>query len=192
MTSNLLTLLKVNIRETLDKRKFKNNKKQQTFLVYIILMALLFLGLSTFYSVIYAMNFKTAGMVDYIYTLSLLFFGATTFVTFTSSISKMQTIFLGSDYDILTSLPIKKKDIVLSKIFNLYIVELIIALVILVPNGIVSTIMTTNPLYLIIIPLAFVAPAFPMLVALFITALILFLFLMMDSFDNSSSIFSSS
>ena len=70
MTSNLLTLLKVNIRETLDKRKFKNNKKQQTFLVYIILMALLFLGLSTFYSVIYAMNFKTAGMVDYIYTLS--------------------------------------------------------------------------------------------------------------------------
>jgi len=172
MTSNLLTLLKVNIRETLDKRKFKNNKKQQTFLVYIFLMALLFLGLSTFYSVIYAMNFKTAGMVDYIYTLSLLFFGATTFVTFTSSISKMQTIFLGSDYDILTSLPIKKKDIVLSKIFNLYIVELIIALVILVPNGIVSTVMTTNPLYLIIIPLAFVAPAFPMLVALFITALL--------------------
>lgn len=172
MTNNLLTLLKVNIRETLDKRKFKENKKQQTFFVYIILMALLFLGLSTMYSILYAMPFKEAGMVDKIYSLSLVFFGATTFVTFTSSISKMQTIFLGSDYDILTSLPIKKRDIVLSKIFNLYIVELAISLVVLVPNGIVNTIISANPLFLVIIPLAFVAPAFPMLVALLVTSLI--------------------
>ena len=172
MTNNLLTLLKVNIRETLDKRKFKENKKQQTFFVYIILMALLFLGLSTMYSVLYALPFKEAGMVDKIYSLSLVFFGATTFVTFTSSISKMQTIFLGSDYDILTSLPIKKRDIVLSKIFNLYIVELAISLVVLVPNGIVNTIISSNPLFLVIIPLAFVAPAFPMLVALLVTSLI--------------------
>jgi len=170
--TNLLTLLKVNLRETLDKRKFKNNKKQSAFLVYIILMALLFLSLSSLYSFIYGMTYTEAGMVDQLYTLSLLFFGATTFVTFTSSISKMQTIFLGSDYDILASLPIKKRDIVLSKIFNLYIVELLIALVVLVPNGIITTIFTKNLFFLVIIPLAFVAPAFPMLVALLVTALL--------------------
>lgn len=170
--TNLLTLLKVNLRETLDKRKFKNNKKQSAFLVYIILMALLFLSLSSLYSFIYGMTYTEAGMIDQLYTLSLLFFGATTFVTFTSSISKMQTIFLGSDYDILASLPIKKRDIVLSKIFNLYIVELLIALVVLVPNGIITTIFTKNLFFLVIIPLAFVAPAFPMLVALLVTALL--------------------
>ena len=170
--TNLLTLLKVNLRETLDKRKFKNNKKQSAFLVYIILMALLFLSLSSLYSFIYGMTYTEAGMTDQLYTLSLLFFGATTFVTFTSSISKMQTIFLGSDYDILASLPIKKRDIVLSKIFNLYIVELLIALVVLVPNGIITTIFTKNLFFLVIIPLAFVAPAFPMLVALLVTALL--------------------
>ena len=170
--TNLLTLLKVNLRETLDKRKFKDNKKQQAFIVYIILLGLLFIGVSTLYSFIYGMSFIAAGMQDKIYTLTLLFFGATTFVTFTSSISKMQTIFLGSDYDILTSLPIKKRDIVLSKIFNLYIVELIIALVVLVPNSIVNTFMTFNFIYLLIIPLAFIAPAFSMLVALFVTALL--------------------
>ena len=170
--TNLLTLLKVNLRESLDKRKFKENKKQQAFFVYIIILGCLFLALSTIYSFIYGMSFKAADMLDKIYTLTLLFFGATTFVTFTSSISKMQTIFLGSDYDILSSLPIKKRDIVLSKIFNLYIVELLIVLVILIPNSIVNTILTSNPLYLIIIPLSFIAPAFSMLVALFITAIL--------------------
>ncbi len=170
--SNLTTLLKVNLRESLDKRKFKANKKQQAFLVYIIIMAILFIGLSTFYSIIYASSFKLEGMVDKIYTLSLTFFAAATFMTFTSSLSKMQTIFVSSDYDILSALPIKKRDIVLSKVFNLYVIELLISLVLLLPNSIVNCCFSGNFIYLLLIPLAFVAPAFPMLIALLLVALI--------------------
>ncbi|MBQ9900456.1 MAG: hypothetical protein IJM36_04955 [Acholeplasmatales bacterium] len=169
--SNLLLLIKTNLRETLDKRKFKENKKQQAFFVYIILMGVLFVVLSTFYSVVYAMQYVAIERTNDIFNLSVVFFALSTFMVFTSTISKMQSIFLGNDYEILSSLPIKKRDIVLSKIFNLYIIELTICLILIVPNSIVNTIITGNLFYLILLPLAFVAPAFAMLVALLITAL---------------------
>ena len=112
--SNLLTLVKVNLRETLDKRKFRQNKKQQKFFAYIILMAILFIFISTLYSFIYANMYKAADALDRLFNLSLVFFGAASMMVFTSTVSKMQSIFIGNDYDILCSLPITKKDIVLS------------------------------------------------------------------------------
>ena len=169
--NNLFLLLKTNLRETLDKRKFKENKKQQAFFIYIILMGVLFVVLSSFYSFIYAMQYVAAEQKENIFNLSVTFFALSTFMVFTSSISKMQSIFLGNDYDILSSLPIKKRDIVLSKIFNLYVIELLICLILIIPNSIINTVITGNLYYLVLLPLAFVAPAFPMLVALLITAL---------------------
>ena len=169
--SNLFLLIKTNLRETLDKRKFKENKKQQAFFVYILIMGILFVVLSTFYSFIYAMQYVAIDRTNDIFNLSVTFFALSTFMVFTSTISKMQSIFLGNDYEILSSLPIKKRDIVLSKIFNLYIIELLICLILIIPNSIVNTIITHNLFYLILLPLAFVAPAFAMLVALLITAL---------------------
>ena len=68
--SNLTTLIKVNLRETLDKRKFKENKKQQAFLVYVLLLGLLFICISSFYSFIYAIQYKEFGMVDQIFNLT--------------------------------------------------------------------------------------------------------------------------
>ena len=170
--NKLFLLLKINLRESLDKRKYKENKKQQAFIIYASLLGILMVAISGFYSFIYGRIFIAANATDNIYYLTLTFFVATSFTTFTSTISKMQTVFLGSDLEMLQALPLRKKDIVLSKIFNLYIVELLICLVILVPNSIVSLILTKNFLYLAIIPLAFIAPAFPMLVALFVTALL--------------------
>ena len=170
--SNLLTLVKVNLRETLDKRKFRENKKQQRFIVYIILMGLLFIGISTLYSFVYANMYKAAGAVDKLFNLSLVFFGAASMMVFSSTVSKMQSIFIGNDYDILCSLPVSKRDIVLSKIINLYITELIVCLVLLVPNSIVNTVMTNDLKYLVIIPLALIAPAFPMMVSLLFASLI--------------------
>ena len=170
--SNLLTLVKVNLRETLDKRKFRENKKQQRFIVYIILMGILFIGISTLYSFVYANMYKAAGAVDKLFNLSLVFFGAASMMVFSSTVSKMQSIFIGNDYDILCSLPVSKRDIVLSKIINLYITELIVCLILLVPNSIVNTVMTNDLKYLVIIPLALIAPAFPMMVSLLFASLI--------------------
>lgn len=168
--SNLITLVKTNLRESLDKRKFKQNKKQQAFVVYLLLMGVLFVGLSILYNVIYSMQYVSTEQIDKIHNLSVVFFVLSTFMVFTSTISKMQTIFGGKDYDMLASMPIKKRDIVLSKIFNLYVVELIVCSILLIPNSIILTIITKNLFFLLLLPLAFVAPAFPMLVALFITA----------------------
>lgn len=164
--SNLLTLIKVNLRETLDKRKFRQNKKQQKFFAYIILMAILFILISTLYSFIYANMYKAADAIDRLFNLSLVFFGAASMMVFTSTVSKMQSIFIGNDYDILCSLPITKKDIVLSKIINLYITEVIVCLILIVPNSIVNTIATSDLRYLTLLPLAFIAPAFPMMASL--------------------------
>lgn len=170
--NNLFTLVKTNLRETLDKRKFRQNKKQQAFFVYILLMGILFVGISVMYSFIYGIQYVLADKKDQLQNLSICFFVLATFMVFTSTISKMQSIFVGNDYDILASLPITKKDIVLSKIFNLYIIELLVCLIMIVPNSIILTILSGNLLFLLLLPLAFVAPAFPMLVALFITAII--------------------
>ena len=42
--TNLLTLLKVYFRESFDKRKFKQDKHQQTFIAYLIIAVLLMLS----------------------------------------------------------------------------------------------------------------------------------------------------
>ena len=110
--SNLLSLIKVNFRETFDKRKFKQNKKQLSFLIYIVIIGTLFLTLSSFYSYVYGMNYVAFNMVDQMYTLSVSFFIVSTIIVFSSSISKMQSIFVGKDYELLSAMPISKKDIV--------------------------------------------------------------------------------
>ena len=52
--SNLLSLIKVNLIETLDTRKMKENKgKTISFLSFILLIGLLFIGISSLYSYIY-------------------------------------------------------------------------------------------------------------------------------------------
>lgn len=170
--SNLTTLIKVGLRETFDKRKFKENKKQKSFFIYIILMGLLFVGISTLYSIIYAMQYVVAENTDMLYTLSMVFFIASTFVVFSSAISRMQSIFLGNDYELLAAMPIRQRDIVAAKCFNLYLSELAVCLVTLLPNAVVNFCITLDYRYFVLIPLAFITPAFPMLVSLIIVALI--------------------
>ena len=107
-----------------------------------------------------------------IYLFTLVVFGFSMLLTFTTSMSRMQSVFVGKDYELLASLPIRKRDIILSKIFTLYLVELFYSLLLLVPNGILAFIMTLDFKFLLVIVLAFVSPAYSMLVALLVTALI--------------------
>lgn len=170
--SNLLTLIKVNLRETFDKRKFKENKKQQSFFIYMIIMGVLFVGVSTLYSFIYAMQYVASGNLDSLYSLTIMFFIASTLFVFSSAVSRIQSIFLGNDFELLAALPIRKRDIVAAKCFNLYLSELIVCLIALIPNAFVNFALTLDYRYLLIVPLAFITPAFPMLVSLIIVALI--------------------
>ncbi|MCR5231415.1 MAG: hypothetical protein K6B64_02095, partial [Acholeplasmatales bacterium] len=133
--SNILSLIKVNLRETFDRRKFKQNKKQLSFFIYMGLLGLLFIVLSTMYSVIYGMSYIASGNLDLLYTLTISFFIVSTMVVFSSTIAKMLSIFKGNDYDLLSSMPIQKRDIVLSKVLFLYFSEVLICLVLIIPNA---------------------------------------------------------
>lgn len=173
--SNLGLLLKVSLRESLDLRKAKknnNNKKALGFAIYLSLMLLLFIGISIFYNFLYGMQFHLLEDSNRYASFTLLAFGVAMMLTFSTSLAKMQTVFVGRDYELLSSLPIRKRDIVLSKIFSLYLVELVYSLIIFIPNSIITTILSKDLTYLLVILLSFVSPAYAMLLSLLMVSLI--------------------
>ena len=81
--------------------------------------------------------------------------------------------YIGDDYELLTTLPIKKKDIVMSKVITLYAIELAFSLVILIPNAIVLLIMVKDPvLFLIGLLVAFTIPIVPIAIAMLISLVV--------------------
>lgn len=171
--SNLLSLIKVDLLETLDVRKFKENKsKSISFFAFLILMIILGLFIFSIYSLMFSTLFLQGG-VDLLY--ALLFMGSIgSLITFTTTIFKVKSIFIGKDYDILRSMPIKKFDIIASKIINLYIIVLLYNAVILIPSIVINFILTMDFSFVIIgLILIIFGPAFMMMVAcifsLFIT-----------------------
>lgn len=95
---------------------------------------------------------------------------------FISSINQARGIYIGRDYDLLISLPIKKSDIVFSKIITLYVIELLFSLGLLVPNGIMVVSLTGDVITMLLaFLLAFFVPIIPLVIAsiisLFVTLL---------------------
>ncbi len=158
-------LVKVDLKGTFDKRKFKENKKAQTFLAFIVVFAILFIGLSFLYNFIYVGMFRLAEIDPYV---PVIFFAAfASVLTFSTSLFKIKGIFLGKDYDMLSAMPIKKSHILGSKLFSLYIVELLYTAIIMIPNAIVILIYYQNILAsLTALLLMFFLPAVPMVIAL--------------------------
>lgn len=145
--SNLLTLIKTNLRETLDTRSYKNNKaKAISFLSFILLLGLIFIAISVIYNLIFVYTFLEYN-IDLL-NIILLFSGISSILILLTSIVRTKAIFISKDYDILRSMPIKKSDIILSKIFSLYLIELLYSILIMIPNGIIISIMTNNILYI--------------------------------------------
>ncbi len=160
----LKELIKVDLIETFDKRKFKNDKKAQSFLAYAILFSILFLVLSTIYNFIYTACFRAVEAPVYV---PVCFFAAfASILTFSTSLFKIKGIFVGKDYDMLSAMPIKKTHILASKLFSLYIVELAYAAFIMIPNSVTILAVYTDILgALLSILLLFFIPALPMAIA---------------------------
>jgi len=171
--NNLLELVKVDLRETLDVRKFKENKsKSISFFAFLGLMLILGLVLSIIYNLMFSSLFlvQEANLV-----YSTLFMGGfATFLTLSTSIFKVKSIYVGKDYEMLKSMPVKKTEIIAAKIINLYLIELIYSAIIMIPNAVINIIFTGNFTFIITGLLAtLLIPAIPMAVAclfsLFIT-----------------------
>lgn len=171
--NNLWALMKVDLRETLDFRKIKENKgKSLSFLTFLLIMLIGGVVLSVFYNISMTIVFE-AGKADLIYS-TLFMAGITSALIFSTSVFKVKSIFMGKDYEMLRSMPIKKSTIISAKLINLYLVELLYSAIVLLPNTIIVILFSKNFIYLPIgILITVFVPAIPMLIAglfsLFIT-----------------------
>ena len=163
--SNLFELIKVDLRETLDARKFKENKgKSIPFLAFISLIGLLFLFLSTIYNFMFTEMFYLMGE-SVVYSTIMMGFIAS-MLAVSTSIFKVKSIFVGKDYEMLISMPIKKSTIIASKIINLYIIELLYTAILMIPNLIITTIYSQDLTFIITGILSILLiPALPMAIA---------------------------
>lgn len=177
--NNLLELVKVDLRETLDVRKFKENKgKSISFFAFLGLMLILGLFLSIIYNFLFISIFYDSG-VNLVYS-TLFMGGFATILTLSTSVFKVKSIFVGKDYEMLRSMPVKKTHIIAAKVINLYLIELLYSAIIMIPNAVITVILCGDLTFIISCLIsAILIPALPMAVACIIS---LFITLVADRF----------
>lgn len=170
--SNLLALVKIEFRKFLSSLTSGKKKARQTPLIYVLIgLGLLMILLSVSYSFLIIFSYKEAGLDP---SPSVGFFaGVVSLFIFMSSMSQARSIYIGEDYDMLTTLPIRKRDIVASKVITLYAIELAFSLAIMVPYGIMMIILANNlTSFWISLLLAFTLPIVPIAIAALISLLV--------------------
>lgn len=171
--TNLWNLIKIEFSKSFSKSSMKENKaKSASFITMVLLVIILGIVLSSLYSFIYGNVFIESNQS--LVPLVLLFASVATMMTLFSGINQAKGIFLGKDYEMLSALPIKKSVIIASKVINLYAVELLYSSIIMIPNGVVSTVLTGDSIFIFMaLILAVFISAFPLVIAMvfsFITA----------------------
>ena len=181
--NNILSLLKIEFSKSFSKNSMKQNKaKSISFLGIVGLVVILGIVLSSLYSYIYGQIFIEAAkqqeieLSRAIVPLVILFSSVASMLTFFSGLTQSRGILIGHDYDMLVSLPIRKRDIIASKVINLYLVELLYSSIIMIPHGIVVSILVNNGMFVLIgILLAIFISALPLVFSIlfaFISSLI--------------------
>ena len=172
MNSHLFSLLKIEILKFFSSFNTKGKKARQTPLLYIfLLVGLGALGMSFLYSWLFIAPFVKSE-VDPSPAINL-FAGITSMFIFMTSLNQARTIYIGEDYDILATLPFRKREIVGAKIISLYLIELSFSLLVMLPHGIMMIVIAHNITYFFIsILLAFTIPIVPIALAIFISLLI--------------------
>ena len=170
--SNFWLLVKTNLRGAFDIRRYKKKKAALTsFITFFVLMGFLYLFLSTIVNFTMFMQVKeTGGNYNDAVIIAC---GYCAMITFSTSIFRAKGIFNGNDYEMLKALPIKNRSIIASKIFSMYIVEVVYSLVILLPNMIFAVSFTGNSIYILygILIILFV-PCFPIMLATLISSIL--------------------
>ena len=172
MKSNLLMLIQIEIKKFFSGFNSKGRKARQTPILYVGLLILFFAILaSAGYSFLIIFPFKNQG-IDPSAAVSV-FAGIASLLIFMSTMSQARSIYIGDDYDLLTTLPIRKRDIVISKISTLYGVELLFSLVIMLPHGIIHIIMGSDiSLFFISLLLGFTLPIVPIAIGILLSLLV--------------------
>lgn len=174
MNSNFFPLLKIEILRFLSSFNTKGKKAAKNPILYFALITgVLCIVLSCTYSWLMIAPFAQAGADPS--PVMALFAGLASMLVFMSSMNQARGVYIGDDYDMLSSLPIKKKDIVGSKIIAIFLVEMLFSVLVMIPHGVMVIIMTKNlSCFLTCILLAFTLPIVPIAVALLISLLVTF------------------
>ena len=164
--SNLFYLIKIEFLAILagfSKSKGKSNKPRPVLLLAGFI-ALMFAVISVMYSLMFAFIYQDLGIS--MKGIVIIFGAMTSMTILATTMHQARGVYVSTDYDLLTSLPIRKSHIVISKLISLFGLELILSALLLIPNGIVLAIFTKNILYFFVdLSLVFIAPVLPIAVA---------------------------
>lgn len=174
---NIINLVKINILSIFNFQHIKKIKtlkdiSKPLIVSIIMLVAYIYLG---FYIYFFAKLFMEGyQMLKIEYLLPTQFMVITSMIILFSSIYKIKAIlFEFKDYDLLMSLPIDKKIIVISKLITLYLYNFIFALLIMIPSFI-AYVKFTNITFLFVLYYfitLLIIPLVPIIIATFIGTL---------------------
>lgn len=163
--SQFLSLTKVLLLHTFtfNKNSKKDFKKTAGVLTSLILIGIIFGIISAFYNYILYNVFEVSNNLKYY--LPMVYILSTVLILITGITKVSSTLFGAKDYELLESMPLKHSSIILSKVFVLYIYELVFSIFILLPAIIISSIYHYNTTVLIFGILSmFFLPTFPLLI----------------------------
>lgn len=162
--SNLFTLVKTNLRESLDTRQFKENRGRTiSFLALLIIVGVVAVVFSSFYNFSFVM-ICLEGELDPVHSTVAIGGVASFLVLFTSAV-RTKSIYVSKDYEMLRSMPLKKSEIVGSKIIGMYLIELLYAAVLMLPNGVIAAVFSGNIFYFLSsIVLTLLIPGLPVII----------------------------
>lgn len=166
--NNFLRLTKINI-----KGIFINNNKKSNSQIILFLLGVFVLG---FYSFYYAKIIMKGYLVLNIpYVILAQYMAITSIFILTTNFYRIKGLLFGfKDYDMLMSLPIRRRDIILSKIFSLYLTNIIYLLLLMIPSFVVYIINVNTPLimYLLFFITLFIIPLVPIIISTIIGSIL--------------------
>lgn len=170
MKSNFFLLTKINLLASLDMRG-KNKTKSVSLLTTIGIIFLILMAVGVFFSFLYG-KLVVDGGYQYIYS-TIYISAILTMLILSTTITSIKTTFAGKDYELLKSMPIKKTDIIGSKLFGLYLLELMYSTAFLLPNSIIGVIVTHDVMNFVVpFTLIFILPAIPITLGALVSILV--------------------
>lgn len=180
MKNNVFILLKNQLLNFLGINKILHKNKENPikilFLALGIIALVAIIGFVAFiYLDLFADSLNQSGMI--VAFIPLLFICATVLILFSSIISTNGTLYAFKDYEMVMSLPVKKTEVVLSKIIYIYVSNLLFSLLIYVLGlFVLSKYMVVSSLYVVkVLGLALFTPFIPMALAVFLGILLAFI-----------------
>lgn len=135
---NWLILTKVHLAGItgFNKLRYSDNKSEKRKTGLVLGLYALFGVLMIAFVSIYAVMFAELGLTDYIISLS---FAISSLMTLTFTLLRgAHILFAVKDYDMLVSLPVKKSDILISRLLTSYIVNFAFGAVVMIPCTVVA------------------------------------------------------